>query len=575
MIKFAEHIISCGGVKVKEAEGDAKYLNLEHRDLLDKKNVNINLNNFVNSIYRLRNRYKDLLEIAGYIFAADRKTYRGKEDDLEYHSWSRSFHFYFNVRDYNFWNKPEVQDLLEQALCFMSGDHSYKFTFQKAKEDHPASIFDNEKFILNTPENLRVALFSGGLDSLAGAIETLETTDAEVCLISHQSGQPGVAKTQRILYDEINKLYPNRCKHFKFHCGLYKSNARDETQRTRSFLYNSTAFALAKTYKQNCIYVYENGITSINFSETQDLMNGRSSRTTHPKTIGILEKLFTLIAEEPFYIHHPYLFKTKTDVVRVLKEYDRLDIFDSSVSCSKTRSHPPGFTHCGVCSQCIDRRFAVYASEIEKYDEGIYHIDFLKDDLEEDEIKKSLTEYIRMAQGFSKQDIDSFFIGRGSEIIEVEGYIEGGSESERVEKLHNLCQRHSKQVEDSIINMIKKNNKPFDPPKPKSFFDSIIGPRAYQKTEEDDLAGIIENGLEEENIYEEVERNGLRNFRKGELKKELENYIEELNLAKYDTVPSKKISWITRQLRKKGFNAKETSVAATLRRMDYSFSNHS
>ncbi|MFA5805424.1 MAG: 7-cyano-7-deazaguanine synthase [Melioribacteraceae bacterium] len=574
MKEFAEYIVSCNGVNVKKGSEGVKYLELEHKEVCNNKNVNINLNNFVTDIYKLENRYKDLLEIAGYIFAADRKTYRGKDDDLEYHSWSRAFDFHIKVRDYDFWIQQEIQKLLQQTLCFMSGDHSYKFTFYKAGEDFPTSIFDNEKFVINTSDNLRVALFSGGIDSLSGIIELLETSNDEICLVSHQSGLPGTQKTQRILYEEINKLYPGRCKHYKFHCGLSHTKSKDETQRTRSFLYTSIAFALAKTYKQDSIYVYENGITSINFAETQDLMNGRASRTTHPKTIGLLEKLFSKIAEESFNINNPYLFKTKSDVVEVLKKYGKLDLLDSSVSCSTTRNHPAGFTHCGICSQCIDRRFAVYATKVESYDaNGIYHFDFLQEDLEEDEIKKSLAEYIRFAQKFKNQNIDSFYLERGSEIVDIEEFIDGKDETERVENIFNLCQRHAIQIEDSITRMMNIYDPPLAKKKPKSFFTLIIEPRIYQKTEKDCLDESKNELLEEKISNKEIEHKGLRSFKRGELKKELENYIAELNLEKHDTVPSKKIGWITRQLIKKGYDAKEASVAATLRRMDYSFSN--
>lgn len=215
------------------------------------------------------------------------------------------------MRDFDFWNQKEIKEALEQALCFMTGDHSYQFIFYKDESDCPAGIFDNEKFELSMPDNLRIALYSGGLDSLSGAAEMAETTSDEICLVSHQSGQPGVTKTQNSLFEEINKLYPNRCKHYKFHCGLSDTKSIDETQRTRSFLFTSMAFAIANTYKKDCIYIYENGITSINFAETQDLMNGRASRTTHPKTIGLLEKLFSKITGSKFKIYNPFLLKQK------------------------------------------------------------------------------------------------------------------------------------------------------------------------------------------------------------------------------------------------------------------------
>lgn len=482
MTEFTEHIVACNGIKLKEYAGDSRYLELNHQEVSAEQNVNLKLNTFVTKIFKLNNRLKDLLEIAGYVFAADRKTYRGKPDDLEYHSWSRAFNFHLNVRDLTFWKRKDVQEILENALVFMGGDHSYKFNFYKATEDFPTSIFDNEKFDINCPEKLKVALFSGGIDSLAGAIEILETTDSEICLVSHQSGQPGTIMTQRTIFDDLKTLYPDRCTHYKFHCSLHGIQAKDESQRTRSFLYCSTAFAIAKTYKQNSIYVFENGITSLNFAETQDLINARSSRTTHPQTLSKLAELFTLIAEEDFTINNPYLFKTKTDVVEVIKNYDKLDYLDNSVSCSSTRNKKRNTTHCGECSQCIDRRFAVYAASVENEDEnGIYNFDFLRDDLLEDDIKKRLTDYIRLANRWAKQDFDGWWDERSLEILEIIDYIEGDSDTDKMKVLYDLCFKHSQNVEKAIKRMRDLYDSPLSPVRPNSFFNVIIGPREYLK----------------------------------------------------------------------------------------------
>lgn len=258
--------------------------------------------------------------------------------------------------------------------------------------------------------------------------------------------------------------------------------------------------------------------------------------------------------------------------MEVLKKYGKLDLLDSAVSCNRTRNHPPGYTHCGVCSQCVDRIFATHAAGVENYDDtGLYHFNFLKNDLEEDEITKALTDYIRLAQSFKDQDINGFYLSRGSEIVEVEEYADGGNELERIEKIYNLCQRHSMHVEKALKRMRELYDLPLNPCKPKSFFNLIIGARAYQSTIKEPLREKKEKVELKVNNDFEKGNNGLKKFKRGELKKELESYIKELKLEKYDTVPSSKILWITNQLRKKGFDANEGSVASVLRKMDYSF----
>lgn len=465
----------------KRMKNQKNFLELEHRKGKKNQNVDISLTKFASNVYRIGNRQKDLLEIAGYIFAADRKTYRGHPDDVEYHNWSRKFHFHFYVRDIEFWNQDKVKKLLADALCFMTGDVEYEFTFYKAEPDFPTDFFDNEDFEIEGKENLSVILFSGGIDSLAGTLEKINTTNDEICLVSHQSGVPSVKLTQRTLFEEINRIYPNRGKHYKFHCGLAKKKSKDETQRTRPFLFCSMAYAIASTYNQDNIEVYENGVTSINLPETQDLMNGRASRTTHPKTIGLLEKLFTEISGKEFKINHPFLFKTKTDVIELLKKNEGLGLLDSSVSCSRTFQKPQGKTHCGRCTQCVDRRFAVYANEVEKFDEnGIYKFDFLRSPLTDDHTVKVLTEFIRFAQEVKDSDADWLYSTKTGEMFDLENFIDGDGFEEKIKKIYGLYLRHAEQVERAIQNMVKLYDKPFSRHNAKSLFRLIIGPKVYQ-----------------------------------------------------------------------------------------------
>jgi 7-cyano-7-deazaguanine synthase in queuosine biosynthesis len=545
LIEVGEYIVGCNGVRLKKENNAAHYIDLEYHEGRNK-NVNIDLKDFGTSVYKLSKRVKDLLEIAGYIFAADRESSRGKSDNVEYHSWSRTFHIHIKVRDYKFWNRPEVQYLLNDILCFITGDKEYKFTFYQGQPDFPTNLFDNDKFALDTKKKLTIALFSGGLDSLAGIIERLETTKDKICLISHQSGQPSVKKTQNNLYEAINTLYPNRSKHYKFHCGLSHIKSIDETQRTRSFLFTAMAFAIAHTYKQDRIYVYENGITSLNFAKTQDMMNSRASRTTHPKTIALLEKFYILFGGKKIKIEHPYLFSTKTDIVKIIKKYKRVKLLDSAVSCSSTRNRPENHTHCGVCSQCIDRRFAVYSSEVEKNDEnGIYSFDFLKEALEEPFVVKALNDYIRLAQNFAEENEDTFYMKRADQIAEIDEYIDGEKEGDRVKKLFDLCKNHSKDIEYSLQRMTTMYFRPFSKDKTKSFYNLILRPRTYQeKTDSEKQVSqrqLIKKYLEEE----------YPNFINGaadEASKIARQFVNKYHLDLMGTAKKKKITAIRIEL---------------------------
>lgn len=558
----------CNKITEIEIEGNEKLINLESRDGSKDKNVKIKLTDFVTGIYKLEDRYKDLMEIASFVFAADRKASRGNDEIVEAHSWSRSFEIHIGVRDLRFWMNEETNELLCKLLKFITGDHNYEFHFYQAASELPYTLFDNDEFKVKPENPLNVLLFSGGLDSLAGAIETLAKTEKDVCLVSHQTGHPTAKKTQDVLYRELKDEYGDRLSHYKFECGLTKDQSRDESQRTRSFLYTSIAFAVAVTNGEKSIYVYENGITSMNFPETQDLMNARSSRTTHPKSLALIEKLFTKILDKKFTIQNEYLYKTKTDVVEVIKKHNKEGLIDSSVSCNVTRKKKKGFTHCGKCSQCIDRIFAVHAANVAEFDDsGIYQYRFYKEDLDGVYITKLLTDYLRLSQEFKNNNFNGFYVKFGNELIDIEPYVKGKDEETRIENVRKLGITHADQIDLAVKNMIREYTSAFEPKRPNSFYSKILDERLYQKHRseiEKDPSGI-------KPIIKSTGEKELRKFKRGELRRKLEFFAKEYKLEKFETVPSSKIALITRQLRKEGYDAKEASIGTVLRKMDYAY----
>jgi hypothetical protein len=197
-IKF----VLCNGADSRGLkEGNAKHnvLKLNYRpDKDNTRNINLDLPNFIRRVFHLPDRVLDLLEIAAYIFAADRLVKRGTRDSVEYHNWSRSFHFMIRVRDHAFWTSPEVGEALSESLQFMTGDRSFKFAFQPGHSTPPTSLFDSKEFALDPSHKYSIMLFSGGMDSMAGALEMLDKTEDRLCLVSHQS-QPGTKKNAELV----------------------------------------------------------------------------------------------------------------------------------------------------------------------------------------------------------------------------------------------------------------------------------------------------------------------------------------------------------------------------------------
>lgn len=136
----------------------------------------------------LEGRIKDLIEIAAYVYTADSATSRGKgwEEDGAIEEWERDFTFIVPVRDVEFWRRDDIRRLLVEALGFMSDDR-FGFQFVPLKRDRPFQTYlglDTGEWALDQAAD--VVMFSGGLDSLSGAVE-LASQGKNLVLVSHRS----------------------------------------------------------------------------------------------------------------------------------------------------------------------------------------------------------------------------------------------------------------------------------------------------------------------------------------------------------------------------------------------------
>ena len=487
----------CNGENLPDDMDGVPGTALDYRPQIGNANVRLGLPDFVQSVYHLPDRFLDLLEIAAYVFAGDRLTLRGSKNIVEYHSWARNLHYVIRVRDHAFWSRTDVQDALRAALLFMTGDQSYDFTFQPGHSTPPADLFDSEVFQVEAADSLSVMLFSGGLDSLAGAVQRLEETNDRVCLVSHQSSQPSTVRTQDSLVKALQGKYPGRVHHYRFRTNLRRIRAREETQRTRSFLYGSIAFAIAHTFGRDRVFVYENGVTSLNFTRRDDLINARASRTTHPQTLGRLAQLFSIIAERPISMETPFLWKTKSDVVDVLIASGCGHLIPSSVSCSHTFKLETNATHCGECFQCIDRRIGAYGAQAEKHDHsGLYANDIIRKTISNAESKTTVVDYLRQAGNFANWNVDYFYRQTLDDLQHLSGWVpECDDEMVLVGEVWSLCSRHGKQVGQALRRMRDLHESVFAPLAQDSLL-KVVSDREFLRAPIERLVTSIENRLE-------------------------------------------------------------------------------
>ena len=482
--------VNCGEL-CKTRECTASEINLLHRDIGDlSANITIGYAKFVKDADELPHRILDLLQIAAYVFCGDRMANRGSRDSVNYEAWARSFEFHIPVLDLDFWDTDTIKKALNNALAFMTGDRSYTFVFSQS-DKNPAevinkqlSLFTSEFQDINEADNTDIVLFSGGLDSLAGAVQRLnEHTDRSLCVVSHKSNKT-VTHTQKALIDALNKQYGNRVKSYSFECcnrdGL---KSKDETQRTRMFMFSAIAYSLCHCYDKNSFFVYENGITSMNLSKQADVINARASRTTHPKTLGLLRKFYRLL-NPAFDIIAPYYNQTKAEIVTVFRKYNSLHLIASSVSCSSSRTKSGQAPHCGCCSQCIDRRFTMYAADLDEYDVPSYVNDFIAafPNDKHNETKQRLYITMRLASLEEIPTLEHFISKYPDDITDLLSYWQGNNADDKLTEIYDMVCRWGKSVMNAAVKMRNKfDNDLLLPINPNSLL-GIINERQYMKS---------------------------------------------------------------------------------------------
>jgi hypothetical protein len=200
-------LVRCGGAQAPRVPGaDVLDIDVDARKESPAR-VNLSLNHITERMVEtVPDALADLVEIACYVYCADQFTRRDspKMPHLG-ENWRRRFRFVIPVREVDVWQRPDVLNVLASTLGFLSEDN-YEFTFvQRAVRTGLQPYLDlasggpSGGFV---PD--RVVLFSGGLDSLAGAAQALLGEGKRVALVSHQSS-PMVRSKQLDLLDALRE----------------------------------------------------------------------------------------------------------------------------------------------------------------------------------------------------------------------------------------------------------------------------------------------------------------------------------------------------------------------------------
>ncbi len=208
-----------------------------------------------------------------------------------------------------------------------------------------------------------VMLFSGGLDSLVGALDFLEAGQ-RLLLVSHYDfGQ--LAAIQQTLAAALTRHYgPERLHHLGVRVQF--PEAPELSLRSRSLLYLALGLAATAAFgSATPLIIPENGWISLNPPLTLNRLGSCSTRTTHPY---FLEQLTGLWRDAGLAtpLVNPYQGLTKGEMLRQCRNREFLGhLFGHSVSCARpvvSRWQGGKAGACGYCYPCLMRRAALHTA---------------------------------------------------------------------------------------------------------------------------------------------------------------------------------------------------------------------
>lgn len=127
------------------------------------------------------------------------------------------------------------------------------------------------------------------------------------------------------------------------------------------------------------IRFYENGIVGMNLPVLPQVVGTRATRTTHPEVLRGFAKILSLLSPQPMRVENPFEFLSRAEVAGRLNDAGAIDLLSKTVSCAHVHKSSTMHPHCGVCSQCVDRRISMLAAGFAEHDPAeAYAVDILR-----------------------------------------------------------------------------------------------------------------------------------------------------------------------------------------------------
>ena len=364
----------CDGATVprewRKLDWDAQYP-INHRGTA-KQTLNLRLQNLGETVLdNIEPRAADLVRIAAYAYAADLSVRRGGERDPYNRKWRRSLHLAVPVGDRDFWEAPDTSRRLSDALGFLSDD-DWTFDFADAAPDLAQLPLDlSDRKLLDTPDS--VVLLSGGADSLCATVDQVTNHARRPLLVSHRPS-PNIDSRQKRVVADIRSALPQwSFPHISCWVNRQGSEAPERSRRSRSFLFACLGAAIAFSLGIRKVFLADNGVISLNLPFNDQLVGSLNTRSTHPRFLYFFNELVRHTLGPNLTVSNPLENMTRAESLKILRDACVPRLLHSTVSCANARAQLKATPHCGVCLQCLDRRFGSLAAGLEDHDPGEFY----------------------------------------------------------------------------------------------------------------------------------------------------------------------------------------------------------
>lgn len=304
----------------------------------------------------------DFIWLAVAVYLADRCAPRHPYGMSGPAHWRRRIHLKIPVSRVANWKYAEAA--LAHALEFLTED-DWTFEFLPGRAE-----FDAERQWhfpkMRGPDIAWTSLFSGGLDSLAGAIHWLERTDGFGLLVSGQTNSR-IAVGQESQVAELREEFPRRIEHVGVGYGFPDKKRHglegfEITQRTRAFMHTALGAVAAIMAGTDRLFLFENGFGALNLPCDFAQFGSQNSRGTHPVFLRRMAAMVTAVFSQPFVIENPFTFSTKAQMLSVGDVCSFAPLLEKSFSCDRFPNYKHPADQCGCCPSCLIRRLSFHVA---------------------------------------------------------------------------------------------------------------------------------------------------------------------------------------------------------------------